>query len=64
MESRRATAQAQLSRRLTPAERQEALALIAGIDATLARVNSALQGFQNGGSDADDALMQKYLGAN
>ena len=64
MESRRATAQAQLSRRLTPAERQEALALIAGIDATLARVNSALQGFQSGGSDADDALMQKYLGAN
>ncbi|MGR3524895.1 MAG: hypothetical protein ACU0CT_02710 [Paracoccaceae bacterium] len=64
MESRRRVAQESLRRRLTPAERQEALALIAGIDATLARVNSALQGFQSGGSDADDALMQKYLGAN
>lgn len=50
MEARRATAQSQLSRRLTPAERQEALALIAGIDATLARVQSALQGFQGGGA--------------
>jgi hypothetical protein len=64
MTSRRATAQAQLSRRLTPAERQEALALIAGIDATLARVDAALKGFQGGASDADDALMQKYLGGN
>lgn len=64
MISRREAAQKQLSRRLTPAERQEALALIAGIDATLARVNSALQGFKGGGDDADDALMQKYLGGN
>lgn len=64
MESRREAAQAQLSRRLAPAERQEALALIAGIDAALVRVNAALQGFQGGSTDADDALMQKYLGGN
>jgi hypothetical protein len=49
MLSRRDAAVAQLARRLTPAERQEALALIAGIDATLARVDSAMKGFQGDG---------------
>lgn len=52
MTSRRQAAQAQLSRRLTPAERQEALALIAGIDAALVRVDAALKGFQGGNSQS------------
>lgn len=49
MEMRKQAAESSLRRRMTPAERQEAQALIAGIDMTLTRINAALEGFQGQG---------------